>query len=478
MTSYQQSVSAFEVVLDDPTAHQEDPVSLAMPKSQPSSAIGQSEAIEFPPTSANDSNHPSYLPSSTPSPELKAYTLPSISLDANYVDDSTPTITAINSTDESELGILSSRKETSSSLSLIKSITKRASMKRLRRISSSFHHHKHTRDSSDASFSSSSTSESSISVTASSSSSESTSTQPTDDGSTSSTLTPPGHQRKRLLSLPSFHRRAGRVQHATEQRDGSNLCDDPGQDAYYDGYSIPPSQRSFEVLSRPRRALQDILHPVDSEAHSDNASSDYTSSNLAETTPKDVRPEIALVSEEKTQGSDLSIALECHGPSHTDSDVPGIVGLPSVAIDATEDAKVNELSIQTVDVDVQQDIHPTEALASAQNDITSTPSTSKNPNPPLPPSDEEILPPFLLGPYLLEELAMPILSGNRPFSFFFCRFFWGSLWKEMWYVISRRLQTARLRRRVSLYLTWWLSSWVPQWEVLRRTRASTRAWER
>ncbi|KAJ3784821.1 hypothetical protein GGU10DRAFT_356631 [Lentinula aff. detonsa] len=458
------------------------------------------EAIEFPspPTSTFPSIspiHSSPLPS--PSFELKQGSVPDTVNSSDAANDHetiTPTIIVYGT--DSELAILPAQKETTGSLSLIKSIAKKASMKRLRSISGTFHHHNHTRDSSDASLSSSN------SLTSSTSSSSLCTTSATSTTSASTTSSSPTHHRTRLPSLPSFRRRTSRIRHGSEQSHDDDPSEDLAPDTYYDGYTVPPSQRSFEVLSRPRPTPSQIAvatvkkdvkrdphdsvttpvpdHSVlccrcgsevrgDATLEGSEESLRSIDSDLDRLTTKDVHPRIGVVFQDGKPAAcyEFPITPDGHGLTHDDSS--SSLTSSSNAMRATKVAmKDEEVLKQSVKMGMKKDtpvIQGTNQDASGNvvnssltTDIASIQSTPQNAKSTsiYPPSDEEILPPFLVGPYLLDEVAIPILSGNRPLSFFFCHFLWGSLWKEMWYALTRRLQIY-VRRRISVFLTWWLS---------------------
>ncbi|KAJ3985042.1 hypothetical protein F5890DRAFT_1512982 [Lentinula detonsa] len=460
------------------------------------------EAIEFPspPTSTFPSIsliHSSPLPS--PSFEFKQGSVPDTLISSDAANDHeiiTPTI-IVHGTD-SELALLPAQKETTGSLSLIKSIAKKASMKRLRSISGTFHHHNHTRDSSDASLSPSNslTSSTSSSSSYTTSATSTTSANPTNSTTSSS----PTHHRTRLPSLPSFRRRTSRIRHGSEQSHDSDPSEDLALDTYYDGDSVPLSQRSFEVLSRPRPRPSQIAvatvkkdvkrdtvttpvpdHSVlccrcGSEVHNDAAlegseeSLHSVDSHLDRLTTKDVHPRLGVVSQDGKPAacSDFPITPDGHGLTHNDSS--SSLTSSSNAMRATKVAMKDEeflkqsvkmgmkdtLVIETTNQGASGNVVDS-SLTTEIASIQSTPQNAKSKSTSIyPPSDEEILPPFPVGPYLLDEVAIPILSGNRPLSFFFCHFLWGSLWKEMWYALTRRLQIY-VRRRISVFLTWWLS---------------------
>ncbi|KAJ3799304.1 hypothetical protein GGU11DRAFT_743478 [Lentinula aff. detonsa] len=449
------------------------------------------EAIEFPspPTSTFPSIspiHSSPLPS--PSFELKQGSVPDTVISSDAANDHeiiTPTI-IVHGTD-SELALLPAQKETTGSLSLIKSIAKKASMKRLRSISGTFHHHNHTRDSSDASLSSSN------SLTSSTSSSSLYTTSATSTTSASTTSSSPTHHRTRLPSLPSFRRRTSRIRHGSEQSHDEDPSEDLAPDTYYDGYTVPPSQRSFEVLSRPRPtpgqiAVATVKKDVKRDPHDSvttpvpdhsvlccrcgsEVRGDATlegseeslrsiDSDLDRLTTKDVHPRIGVVFQDGKPAAcyDFPITPDGHGLTHDDSS--SSLTSSSNAIRATKVAMKDEMGMKDTHVieGTYQDASGNVVDPSSTTDIAPTQSTPQNAKSTsiYPPSDEEILPPFPVGPYLLDEVAIPILSGNRPLSFFFCHFLWGSLWKEMWYALTRRLQMY-VRRRISVFLTWWLS---------------------
>ncbi|KAJ3999939.1 hypothetical protein F5050DRAFT_1804532 [Lentinula boryana] len=461
------------------------------------------EAIKFPspPTSTFPSMSPIYSsPLPSPSFELKQGSVPDTVISSDAANDHeiiTPTI-IVHGTD-SELALLPAQKETTGSLSLIKSIAKKASMKRLRSISGTFHHHNHTRDSSDASVSSSNSLSSSPSSSSlyTTSATSTTSANPTN----STTSNSPTHHRTRLPSLPSFRRRTSRIRHASEQSHDYDPSEDLAPDAYYDGYTVPPSQRSFEVLSRPRPtpsqiALATVKKDVKRDSHDSKTTPDPDQSVLCcrcgsevrnDATSEDlkslrsidsdldrlitnhVHPRLGVVSEDRKPAAchDFPITPNGHGLTHDDSS--SSLTSSSNAMRATKVAmKDEEVLKQSVKMGMKKDTLVIEGTnqdasgnvvdSSSTTDITSIQSTPQNTKSTsiYPPSDEEILPPFLVGPYLLDEVAIPILSGNRPLSFFFCHFLWGSLWKEMWYALTRRLQMY-VRRRISVFLTWWLS---------------------
>ncbi|KAJ3743583.1 hypothetical protein DFH05DRAFT_1525852 [Lentinula detonsa] len=462
------------------------------------------EAIEFPspPTSTFPSISPIY-PSPLPSPsfEFKQESVPDTVISSDAANDHeiiTPTI-IVHGTD-SELALLPAQKETTGSLSLIESIAKKASMKRLRSISGTFHHHNHTRDSSDASLSSSNslTSSTSSSSSYTTSATSTTSANPTNSTTSSS----PTHHRTRLPSLPSFRRRTSRIRHGSEQSHDYDPSEDLAPDTYYDGDSVPPSQRSFEVLSRPRpRPSQIAVATVKKDVKRDSHDSITTpvpdhsvlccrcgsevrndaalegseeslhsvDSDLDRLTTKDVHPRIGVVSKDGKPAAcyDFPITPDGHGLTHDDSS--SSLTSSSNAMRATKAAmKDEEVLKQSVKMGMKKDTPVIQGAnqgvsgnvvdSSLTTDIASIQSTPQNATSTSisPPSDEEILPPFPVGPYLLDEVAIPILSGNRPLSFFFCHFLWGSLWKEMWYALTRRLQIY-VRRRISVFLTWWLS---------------------
>ncbi|KAJ4466103.1 hypothetical protein C8J55DRAFT_552456 [Lentinula edodes] len=441
------------------------------------------ETIEFPsgpPVSSSSTPESStYFAPPSNSFERKQE-LPTICLNSDH--DSAPTILIHDPNSESPVP------KESSHLSLIKSIAKKASMKRLRSVSrpsTSFHHQdhhdNHNRDTSDSSLSSS-TSHASTSSTSS-------------NTSAFSIDSPPLNHRTRLLSLPSFHRRS-RTSHSNSEQtldpDTSNFAS--GAYDSYDGNSVPSSQRSFEVLSRPRRVqsqnmemIEQIILKTDpdveikpmtnpthsivccrcgSEVH--NAATVEVSKEFLG--PIDSDAELDLATKDVQSGKPL--ACESNNDENLQdipySSFPSFPNLPgplnlvqATNEDVEADGPLERTAESVTDVDIptpetQETTDKTTTEASQTNATVASPRNSKTIHPGPNSSDEVIPPPFLVGPFILDELAMPILSGTRPLSFFFRRIFWGSLWRELWHALTRKLQVD-VRRRISVYLTWWLS---------------------
>ncbi|KAJ4475065.1 hypothetical protein J3R30DRAFT_3506385 [Lentinula aciculospora] len=451
------------------------------------------EAINFPSGSlASPSKASVHFPPSSPSFELTpdSHTIGSVD------HDKTPTIVVHGTDFEPEILPMP---EEASSLGLIKSIAKRASIKRLRSISGvhASTHRSHYQDSSDTSLSSSTSYTSSISTTSNNST-----------NSADTSLSPPSHHRTRLLSLPSFHRRS-RTSGAPEQGRGlhtSNLA--PSDD---DEYLVPPSQRSFQVLSRPRRTQSQIVTQVEknveekrepgsetetipvaahavlcyrcgSNVHNDTAlqvSKEYTDSLDLKTRSTDgIRSESPVVPKSYSDTTSLcsditSIPVNSESSQDSSSNIHFLDSVQTSKEGLEAEEAIAELSVNVIteldptitvkkaqDIDNDDDTTDVVSLPSPVGEVSSTTDTSLQQNTRAahlnPLDEEEIIPPFLFGPYILDELAMPILSGTRPFSFFFCRIFLGSLWRDLWYGLTRMLQV-HLRRRISVYLTWWLS---------------------
>ncbi|KAJ3928551.1 MAG: hypothetical protein NXY57DRAFT_506632 [Lentinula lateritia] len=447
------------------------------------------ETIEFPSGSTVSSfstseSSPTYFPPPLTSFERKQE-LPTICLDSDH--DNAPTILIHGTNSESPVP------KESSHLSLIKSIAKKASMKRLRSVSrpsTSFHHQdhhdNHNRDTSDSSFSSSTYHASTLS-TSSNTSAFSIDSPPSN---------PPSHHRTRLLSLPSFHRRS-RTSHINSEQTLDPSTSNFASGAYdsYDGYSVASSQRSFEVLSRPRRAQSQNkeviehttlkrdpdaeIRPTTNPTHSivccrcgsevHNAATVEVSKEFLGPIDSDAKLDLA------TKDVQSGKPLACEGnndenlrdiPSSSSPSFPNLPG-PSYLVQATNedveaDGALERTAESVTDVDIptpetQETTDKTTTEASQTNVTVASPRQNpKTIHPGSNSSDEVIPPPFLVGPFILDELAMPILSGTRPLSFFFRRIFWGSLWRDLWHALTRKLQVD-VRRRISVYLTWWLS---------------------
>ncbi|KAJ3881669.1 hypothetical protein F5051DRAFT_501061 [Lentinula edodes] len=442
------------------------------------------EAIEFPSgspvSSSSTSESSTYFPPPSTSFERKQE-LPTICLDSDH--NNAPAILIHGTNSDSPVP------KESGHLSLIKSIAKKASMKRLRSVSrpsTSFHHQdhhaNHNRDTSDSSLSSS-TSHASTLSTSSNTSAFSIDSPPSN---------PPSYHRTRLLSLPSFHRRS-RTSHSTSEQTLDPGTSNFASGAYvsYDGNSVPSSQRSFEVLSRPRRAQSQNMEVIEqitlkrdpdaeikpttnpthsivccrcgSEAH--NAATVEVSKEFLGPIDSDAKLDLAT----KDVQSGKPLACEDENlrdiPSSSSPSFPNLPG-PLDLVQATNedveaDGALERTAESVTDVDIptpetQERTDKTITEASQTNVTVVSPRNSKTihlgPNS----SDEVIPPPFLVGPFILDELAMPILSGTRPLSFFFRRIFWGSLWRDLWHALTRKLQVD-VRRRISVYLTWWLS---------------------
>ncbi|KAJ3815253.1 hypothetical protein F5876DRAFT_72151 [Lentinula aff. lateritia] len=462
---------------------------------KPHDNINKTEPIEFPSGSPVSSSSTSESSADFPPPSTsfeRRQELPIICVDSDH--DSAPTILIHGTNSESSVP------KESSHLSLIKTIAKKASMKRLRSVSrpstSFYHQHdhvNHNRDTFDSSLSSSTSHASTLSTSID-----------------SPPLNPPSYHRTRLLSLPSFHRRSRTSPSNSEQ------TLDPGTSNFasgaydsYDGYSVPSSQRSFEVLSRPRRAQsqnmevieqttskrdldaeikpttnpthsivccrcgsevhnaatvevsKEFLGPIDSDAESDFATKDVQSG----------KP-LAFESNSDENCQDIPSSSSSSSPSF--SNVPGLLDLVQTTNKDAEASRALECTAEPVtDVDIptpETQKIASETTTEANHTLLSSPTEASQTNvtiasprqnpktihPGSNSSDEVIPPPFLVGPFILDELAMPILSGTRPLSFFFRRIFWGSLWRDVWHALTRKLQVD-VRRRISVYLTWWLS---------------------
>ncbi|KAJ3890711.1 hypothetical protein GG344DRAFT_77631 [Lentinula edodes] len=442
------------------------------------------ETIEFPSgstvSSSSISESSTYFPPPLTSFERKQE-LPTICLDSDH--DSAPAILIHGTNSDSPVP------KESGHLSLIKSIAKKASMKRLRSVSrpsTSFHHQdhhaNHNRDTSDSSLSSS-TSHASTLSTSSNTSAFSIDSPPSNS---------PSYHRTRLLSLPSFHRRS-RTSHSNSEQTLDPGTSNFASGAYdsYDGNSVPSSQRSFEVLSRPRRAqsqnMEVIEHttlkrdpdaeikPTTNPTHSIvccRCGSEVHNSATVEVSkeflgPIDSDAKLDLATKDVQSGKPLASEDENLRdiPSSSSPSFPNLPGPLDLVQATNEDVEADGAlertaeSVTVVDIptpETQETTDKTTTEASQTNVTVFSPRNSKTIHPGPNSSDEVIPPPFLVGPFILDELAMPILSGTRPLSFFFRRIFWGSLWRDLWHALTRKLQVD-VRRRISVYLTWWLS---------------------